>query len=99
VLIGTLQHGASVVQPTKMPFSSQELMDMIHSTGLKRLYQFAAFLSVNLRASRKDPKLLSMLASLDQILTCGMPLSREDEQWAIANNLRLVVRYFSIKSE
>ncbi|KAF5337819.1 hypothetical protein D9758_015716 [Tetrapyrgos nigripes] len=90
MLIGTLQHGASIVQPTKMPFSSQELMDMIHLTGLNRLYQFAAFLSVHLRASRKDPKLLSMLAGLDQILTCGMPLSREDEQWAIRNNLRLV---------
>jgi len=94
VLIGTLQHGASIVQPSKMPFSSQELMDMIHFTGLNRLYQFAAFLSAHLRVSRQDPKFLSMLAGLDQVLTCGMPLSREDEQWALSNNLRLVVRWF-----
>ncbi|KAK7445745.1 hypothetical protein VKT23_014740 [Stygiomarasmius scandens] len=90
MLIGTLQHGASIVQPSKMPFSSQELMDMIHFTGLNRLYQFAAFLSAHLRVSRQDPKFLSMLAGLDQVLTCGMPLSREDEQWALSNNLRLV---------
>ncbi|KAJ8090643.1 hypothetical protein PM082_018200 [Marasmius tenuissimus] len=82
MLIGSLQNGACVVQPTSMPFSSQELKDMISNAGVNRLWAFAAFLSLHFKSSRQDPKFESMLAGLDEILTSGMPLPREDVQYA-----------------
>uniref|UniRef100_A0A0W0F7W6 AMP-dependent synthetase/ligase domain-containing protein n=1 Tax=Moniliophthora roreri TaxID=221103 RepID=A0A0W0F7W6_MONRR len=90
MLIGSLQHGACTVQPTKLPFTSAELMDMITNAGVNRLYQFSAFLSMHFRAARQDPKLASLLTGLDEVLTCGMPLPREDLEWARNSGLHLM---------
>ncbi|KAG7450401.1 acetyl-CoA synthetase-like protein [Guyanagaster necrorhizus] len=87
MLIGTLQHGSCVIQPTMIDFSPAELVDMIHRCHLNRLRQFAAFLAKQLRASRHDTKLLSLLAGLDEVLYTGMSLPREDEEWAYHNGL------------
>lgn len=89
MLIGSLQHGSCVIQPTELSFSVEELVGMIHQCGLNRLNQFGSFLGNNLRASRSDPKLLSLLATLDEICYSGLPLSREDEEWGYTNGLRL----------
>ncbi|EEB90577.1 hypothetical protein MPER_11194 [Moniliophthora perniciosa FA553] len=62
---------------------------MIHRCGLNRLNQFAAFLASQLRASRNNPKLLSMLSNLDEVLYSGMPLPREEQDWALRNNINL----------
>lgn len=91
MLIGSLQHGSCVVQPTVISFSSDELIQMINECGLNRLNQFAAFLAVHLRRSRNDTKLLSMLASLDEVLYSGLPLPRDEEQWAYTNGIKLRV--------
>ena len=64
---------------------------MIRRCGLNRLNQFASFLSGHFRNARQDPKLLSMLQSLDDVLFCGLPLSQEDEQWAFKNGIKLRV--------
>ncbi|KAK0465197.1 uncharacterized protein EV420DRAFT_1262611 [Desarmillaria tabescens] len=87
MLIGTLQHGSCVIQPTVIAFSPEELVDMIHRCHLNRLQQFGAFSAMNLRASRHDTKLLSLLAGLDEVLYTGMPLPREEEEWAYHNGL------------
>ncbi|KAF8078511.1 hypothetical protein FPV67DRAFT_58582 [Lyophyllum atratum] len=89
MLIGSLQHGSCVVQPTTIGFSSEELMHMIHVGGLNRLNQFAAFLANHLRKSRSDAKLLSMLSGLDEVLYSGLPLPRDEEEWAYANGIPL----------
>ncbi|KAJ7038080.1 hypothetical protein C8F04DRAFT_1325965 [Mycena alexandri] len=89
MLIGSLQHGACVIQPTQISFSSEELVAMVHRCGLNRLNQFAAFLANHLRASRLDPKLLSLFTSLDEVLYSGMPLAREEEEWAYRNGIKL----------
>ena len=65
-----------------MPFSSQELMAVISDAGVNRLWAFAAFLSIHFKASRQDHKLESALAALDEILTSGMSLPREDVEYA-----------------
>lgn len=95
VLIGTLQHGSCVIQPTVIAFSPEELVDMIHRCHLNRLRQFAAFLAMQLRASRHDTKLLSLLAGLDEVLYTGMALPREEEEWAYHSGLpiRVSVQY------
>jgi hypothetical protein len=91
VLIGSLQHGSCVIQPTVLNFSSEELVDMILRCGLNRLNQFPAFLMNHFRSARENPKLLSMLKNLDDVLYSGMPLPMEDERWALKNGLRLRV--------
>ncbi|KAI0684041.1 acetyl-CoA synthetase-like protein [Cytidiella melzeri] len=88
-LLGFMQHGSCTVQPTKVAFSSAELVDMITRCGLTRLNQFATFLSPHLRASRKDPELLEYLRGLDDIQVSGLALPHEDEQWALKHRIRL----------
>ncbi|KAF9480646.1 acetyl-CoA synthetase-like protein [Pholiota conissans] len=89
MFIGTLQHGSCVIQPTVIGFSSDELVDMIVRCGLNRLNQFAAFLLKHFRTARQDPKVLSVLKNLDDVLYSGMPLPYEDEQWALKSGIRL----------
>ncbi|KAF5375110.1 hypothetical protein D9758_000172 [Tetrapyrgos nigripes] len=89
MLLGSLQHGTCTIQPTTISFSSEELLDMIHHCGLNRLNQFAAFLAMQLRNARNDTKLLSALANLDEVLYSGMPLPREEQEWALRNHINL----------
>ncbi|KAJ6616294.1 hypothetical protein B0H10DRAFT_1799807 [Mycena sp. CBHHK59/15] len=89
MLIGNLQHNSCVVQPATNPFTSDQLADMIHRCGLTRLNIFASFLTTHLRNSRLNPKLLGMLSDLDEVLYTGLPLPREEEQWAYNNGIRL----------
>ena len=97
VFIGTLQHGSCVIQPTSIGFSSEELIDMIKRCGLNRLNQFASFLSGHFRNARQDPKLLSILLSLDDVLYSGLALSQEEEQWALKSGIKLRVGHPSNK--
>lgn len=92
VLIGALQHGTCTVQPTKIAFSSEELVDMIQRCGLNHLSQFSTFLSSHLRNARLCPKLLEQLRSLSEIIYSGLPLHREDEEYAYRNALKIKVR-------
>lgn len=91
VLIGSLQHGACIIQPTAIAFSSEELIDMVSRCGLNRLNQFAAFLAAHLRKSRSHVKLLSVLSGLDEVLYSGLPLPRDEEMWAYKNGIPLKV--------
>lgn len=62
---------------------------MIVRGGLNRLNQFGAFLCNHFRKARMDPKLLSLIAGLDEVLYSGMPLPREEEEWAYRNGISL----------
>jgi hypothetical protein len=64
--------------------------------GLNRLNQFASFLSGHFRNARQDAKLLSMLLSLDDVLYSGLPLSQEEEQWALKSGIKLRVSFPSV---
>ncbi|KAI0639736.1 acetyl-CoA synthetase-like protein [Trametes polyzona] len=89
MLIGYLQHGVCTIQPTKIAFSSEELMDMVRRCRLNRLNQFATFLAGHLRRSRNDSALLAVLKQLDELLYSGLPLAQEEEAWAYANGILL----------
>jgi len=65
---------------------------MMLRCDLNRLNQFGSFLGKHLQNSRQHPKLLSFLASLDEVVYTGVPLSDEDEQWAFKNGIKLRVR-------
>ena len=66
---------------------------MIRRCGLNRLNQFASFLSGHFRNARQDAKLLSMLLSLDDVIYSGLPLSQEEEQWALKSGIKLRVSH------
>lgn len=85
--IGSLTHGSCIIQPTKIAFSSDELVDMVQRCNLTRLNQFSTFLTIHLRNARQDPKLLTLLRDLDEILFAGLPLPSDEEQWAYNNGL------------
>ncbi|KAK2461831.1 hypothetical protein APHAL10511_006294 [Amanita phalloides] len=89
MLLGSLQHGSCVIQPSKIDFSSEELLDMIERCGLNRLNQFSTFLSTHFRNARKDNKLLVKLQGLDEALYCGLSLPRDDEEWAMKNSIKI----------
>ncbi|KAH9064270.1 acetyl-CoA synthetase-like protein [Lactarius vividus] len=89
MFLGSLQHGACTVQPSKQAFSSNELSSMIRFCGLNRVNQFATFLAQHLRASRQNPKFLTLLQTLDDVLYSGLALPREEEEWALGNGIRL----------
>ncbi|TCD69976.1 hypothetical protein EIP91_005565 [Steccherinum ochraceum] len=89
MLLGALQHGSCTIQPTKIAFSSEELLDMVNRCRLNRLNQFATFLAAHLRASRQNPKLLQTLAGFDEVLYSGLALPRDEEEWAYQNGIRL----------
>ncbi|KAI0089764.1 acetyl-CoA synthetase-like protein [Irpex rosettiformis] len=89
MLIGALQHGSCTIQPSAISFSSSELMYMIAKCSLNRLNQFSTFLSTHLRNSQNNPKLLNMLSGLDEVLYSGLPLGRDEEQWAFNNGIKI----------
>jgi hypothetical protein len=89
VLLSSLQHASCVVQPTALPFSTDELFDMVHNCGLN---QFATHLSRHFQNARLNPKVLTLLASLDEVLTAGISLPNEDQEWAYRNGIKLRVR-------
>ena len=91
VLLGALQHGSCTIQPTRIDFSSEELVDMIRRCQLNRLNQFATFLGSHIRHCRNNPKLLAFVQSLDEVLYSGLPLPREEEDYAYTAGIRLVV--------
>ena len=76
-----------------MPYTSEELIDMIHRCGLNRLNAFGSWLGMHLKNSRQDAKLLSLLVGLDDVLFTGLAISRDDEQWAIKNGIKLRVSF------
>jgi len=67
-------------------------VDMVERCGLNRLNQFATFLTTHLKNSRTNPKLVTLLAGLDEVLYSGLPLAREEEEWAYRNRINLKVR-------
>lgn len=88
-LVGALQNGACMVQPTKIPFSSDELLDMIARCGFNRLGMYSTHLAVHLSNSRQNPKVLEALVGLDSVAYSGMPLTREDEDWVYQVGLKI----------
>ena len=87
--LGSFQHGACTVQPTKAAFSSEELIDMFEQCGLNRLNQYPLHLGMHLRHSYSNPKLLRILQSLDEVRYSAMPLGKEEANWAYKNGISL----------
>ncbi|KAJ7228203.1 hypothetical protein GGX14DRAFT_346188 [Mycena pura] len=89
LLIGHLQHNACTIQPVANPFTSSQLVEMVHKCALSRLNIFGSFLSGHLQNARHDAMLLGVLRNLDEVLYSGLPLPHEEESWAYSQGIRL----------
>ncbi|KAJ3756267.1 acetyl-CoA synthetase-like protein [Lentinula raphanica] len=89
MLLCLMQYGTCIVQPHRFPFSPDELSAMVEQCNVNRLWQFSAFFSAHLRAARKDPEFLRVLASLDEVSTCGMALPKDDQDFAYNSGINL----------
>jgi hypothetical protein len=87
-----IPQGSCIVQATQIPFSSEELVDQVERCGVNHISQFPTFLARHLQRARQDAKLLSILRNLDEVLYGGLPLAREEEEWACQNGIKLRVR-------
>ncbi|KAJ3733638.1 acetyl-CoA synthetase-like protein [Lentinula guzmanii] len=89
MLLCLMQYGTCIVQPKRFPFSPDELTAMVEHCNVNRIWQFSAFFSAHLRAARQNPDFLRVLASLDEISTCGMALPKEDQDFAYNSGMNL----------
>jgi len=71
-----------MIQPTTLPISSEEIIDMIDRCGLNQLIQFSSYFSKHLQLSRNDAKLLSSLRKLVDVRCGGLAMPQEDAEWA-----------------
>ncbi|CAL1713797.1 unnamed protein product [Somion occarium] len=89
MLMGAIQHGSCTIQPTKVPYSAEEVLDMIQMCRLNRINVYSPLLTSLLRQSKKDKEFLTALARLDEVLYTGLALPKEDEDWAYNNGIKL----------
>jgi hypothetical protein len=85
--------GGCMVQPTTMPFSSEELMDIIDRCGLNQLNQFSSYFSRHLQRSRNDEKMLFSLRKLVDVRCGGLAMLQEDAEWAYQNGIKFRVSF------
>ena len=90
-----MYYGSCTIQPTSIPLSEEELLDMITRCGLNRLREFSTFLGYRLRKSKTNPKLFQALVQLDEVQYSGSHLGPEDEAWALQNGISLQVNRVS----
>ncbi len=64
---------------------------MTRACSLNRLAVYATFLSNLIRAAKKDDTVKVALQSLRDIFHTGVALNKEDEEWAYANGLKVIV--------
>lgn len=89
MLMGAIQHGSCTVQPTKVPYDTDELLDMIKSCNLNRINIYSPPLTTFLRISKQDQEVLRALTQLDDVLYSGLALPQEEEDWARKNGVHL----------
>ncbi|KAI5794970.1 acetyl-CoA synthetase-like protein [Pyronema domesticum] len=89
LLLGGLQHRATIILPSAIPFPVAELKIMIREAGLQKLYLFSSFLSTFLRAAKEDKELLGMLRRLECVMYSGLPLPEDDVKYGLREGIRL----------
>lgn len=79
-----------------MGMSTDELVAIIKDCGVNRVVLYAPFLSSHIRNAKTHPQVLDLLRTCRQIIHTGVPLNGDEEQWAYANGLPIMVRSLSI---
>ncbi|PPQ78838.1 hypothetical protein CVT26_011849 [Gymnopilus dilepis] len=91
--MGAVYSGFCTVQSSSMAAPTAELIDMISIGGVNRLVLYASYLSTHIKVAKHHNHVAQALASCRQILHTGVALPKDDEEWAIQNNLKITTMY------
>ncbi|KAI0720815.1 acetyl-CoA synthetase-like protein [Cerioporus squamosus] len=93
IFLATIRAGGCMAQTSSTAIGVDEFMGLIRVCELTHLVIFATYLSTLIRAARTDESVKLALQSLYQISYTGTSLNKEDEEWAYANSLNVVISY------
>lgn len=79
-----------------MSVSSPELLGLVDVCKLNTLALYATFLSELIHDAQKDPKVYEALKGMRQIAHTGVAINKDDEDWAYANGLNIIVSAHSL---
>lgn len=88
-IIGSMKNGSCMVQPSTIPFSSDEFANMVAQCGVTTLIQFPPHYALHLKRARQDPKFLAILQKLDCTVLIGMLLDRDEMDWCLKQGIKL----------
>ena len=89
--ISSVHIGGCTAQTSSMSVGPQELLGLIRVCKLNTLGLYATFLSDLISAARSDPEIGAALKGLRQIVHTGVALNKDNEDWAYANGLNIIV--------
>ena len=84
-----------MVQPSSMDIPGQEFLNMARLCKLSTGVLYATFLGKLIREAQQDPHLRDAMKGVGQIIYTGVALQKEEEAWAFANNMNIVVCTYS----
>ena len=84
-----------MVQPSSMDIPGQEFLNMARICKLSTGVLYATFLGKLIREAQQDPHLRDAMKGVGQIIYTGVSLQKEEEAWAFANNVNIMVRNYS----
>ncbi|KIL56732.1 hypothetical protein M378DRAFT_88879 [Amanita muscaria Koide BX008] len=90
---GCLYTGSCIVQPSKMRFSTEELLTLVNVCGLNRMTTFGTWLAPHIQAAKKDPAALKLLQEMRTVSYGGVPISIADDDWCFQNGIPLMDMY------
>ncbi|KJZ74380.1 hypothetical protein HIM_06190 [Hirsutella minnesotensis 3608] len=90
LLLESICRGDCFILPTRLPYPTSELRQVIKECGLTRLNMFPSILSGVIRMARQDESLLLLLKQLDYIAYGGGVMDPTQEAWARSQGLRLL---------
>lgn len=87
IFLGSMQHGASTIQPTTLPISGDEAKQLVKHCSLNRLHMFD--LGPLIRASKTDAALLSCLKGMDAVFYGGLALASEEAAFGYSHGIKI----------
>ncbi|KAI0739172.1 acetyl-CoA synthetase-like protein [Daedaleopsis nitida] len=93
IFLSLLHVGGCMVQTSSTAIGADEFVGMRRVCGLSQLVIFATFLSHIIRAAQNDEKVKEALKEIYQISHTGVALNKDDEEWAHANDVKIVSSY------
>ncbi|KIL54704.1 hypothetical protein M378DRAFT_737401 [Amanita muscaria Koide BX008] len=72
--LGCLYTGSCIIRPSKMRFSTEELLNMVNVCGLNHMTTYGTWLVPHIQAAKKDPIALKLLREMRTVSYGGVPI-------------------------
>ncbi len=80
-----------MVQTSSMDIPDKEFLNIVRMHRLSTVVLYATFLGRLINSAQQDTEMKDALKSIDQIIHTGVALHKEEEEWAYANGIKIVV--------